>query len=243
MSAKTDLPRLGDEPLTVACVYRSGGRFYSTRYVEVLRNMVKRNLSLPHRFVCLTDVEDVPCERIPLVANWPGFYSKIELYRPGLFKGPVLYFDLDTVIHGSLDALAHKAMQSVFGCTSDPKGGHFNSSVVSFTADCSFVFEEFSKTGAWIQQWHHHVWFTLRRVGLDRLIALGSSYGDQGFTEASLRKHGVPVVHLDQALPDMITTYNYAGGARAEPTSAVCLMMGRPKPHEIVSGWVPRHWR
>jgi hypothetical protein len=242
MSTKTDLPRLGDEPLTVACVYRSGGRHYSTRYVEVLRNMVKRNLTLPHRFVCLTDIEDVPCERIPLVAGWPGFYSKIELYRPGLFKGPVLYFDLDTVIHGNIDALAHKATQSVFGCTSDPKGGHFNSSVVSFTVDCSPVFEDFQKTDAWIQRWHHHVWFTLRRVGLDGLIALGSSYGDQGFTEAALCKRNVPVVHLDTALPGMFSTFNYSAGAGAEPASSVCLMMGRPKPHELVSGWVPRHW-
>jgi hypothetical protein len=243
MSAKTDLPRLGDEPLTVACVYRSGGRHYSTRYVDVLRNMVKRNLTLPHRFVCLSDVEDVPCERIPLIANWPGFYSKIELYRPGLFKGPVLYFDLDTVIHGNIDALAHKAMQSTFGCTSDPKGGHFNSSVVSFTVDCSAVFEEFGKTGTWIQNWHHHVWFTLRRFGLDGLIALGSSYGDQGFTEASLQEHGVPIVHLDAALPGTFSIYNYGGATTSEPAGSVCLMMGRPKPHEISSGWVPQHWR
>src|SRR4051812_39102361 len=107
--AETTLPRapqltpLGDDPLTVACVYRSGGRQYSSRYVDVLQSMVARHLSLPHRFVCLTDVTDVGCERIPLETDWPGFYAKIELFRPGLFHGPVLYLDLDTVIHGSID--------------------------------------------------------------------------------------------------------------------------------------------
>ena len=248
MSAKTDLPRLGDEPLTVACVYRSGGQHYSTQYVEVLRNMVTRNLTLPHRFVCLSDV-DVPCERIPLVNDWPGFWSKIELYKPGRFKGPVLYFDLDTVIHGNIDALAVKAMESTFGCTSDPDGHHFNSSVVSFTVDCSFIYEAFGETGRWIQNYHHHVWFPLcrwrlfRPLGLRRFISLGSSYGDQGFTEAALQEHGVPVVHLDDAVPGMISVYDKRAPKTSEPPSSVCLMMGRPKPREIESGWVPQHWR
>jgi hypothetical protein len=116
--------RLGDDMLTVACVYRSGGKYYSTRYVERLRAMVERNLSLPHRFVCLTNETDVPCRRIPLVTDWPSYWSKIELFRPRLFKGPVLYFDLDTVIHGNIDDLARLASESAFGCVSDPKGGY-----------------------------------------------------------------------------------------------------------------------
>ena len=101
-SAASQYPRLGDAPLTVACVYRSGGKMYSTEYVRVLRDMVARNLTRPHRFVCLSDVE-VPCERIPLITDWPGFYAKIEIFRRGLFQGPVLYFDLDTIIHGSIE--------------------------------------------------------------------------------------------------------------------------------------------
>lgn len=234
---------LGDDILTVACVYRSGSKLYSRRYVEALLDMVRRNLSLPHRFVCLTDDLDVPCERIPLVTAWPGFFSKIELFRPGLFGGSVLYFDLDTVIHSNIDSLARLALEVPFGCVSDPQGGHMNSSVLSFTIDCSFIFDRFRQVGFLDRNIRSHVWFTLRRIGLERLINVGSSYGDQGFSEMCLQKAGVPIAHLDRELPGMFSTFNYTAGAAAEPAGSVCLLMGRPKPHEVETGWVNQYWR
>ena len=85
--------------LTIACVLRSGGDF-DAEYVERLRDGVAANLSLPHRFVCLSDIE-VPCERVALRHGWPGWWSKLELFEQ--LKGRVLYFDLDTVIAGSLN--------------------------------------------------------------------------------------------------------------------------------------------
>jgi hypothetical protein len=89
--------------ITVACVLRSGGD-YTAEDVERLRDGVAGNLTLPHRFVCLSDVP-VPCERIPLTSGWPGWWSKMELFRPDI-AGGLLFFDLDTVIAGNLDAIA-----------------------------------------------------------------------------------------------------------------------------------------
>ena len=235
--------RLGDDILTVACVYRTGGRLYSPRYVEVLRDMVQRNLSLPHRFVCLSDDPNVPCQRIPLITNWPGFYSKLELFRAGLFRGPVLYFDLDTVIHGLIDGLARLACELPFGCVSDPLGCHMNSSVQTFTVDCAHIFDRFHKTSVFDRHIRSHLWFVLRRAGLERLVAFGSSYGDQGFSEMCLNDAGVPITHVDHVLPDLFSTFNFTAGAATQPKGSVCLMMGRPKPHEVPAGWVERHWR
>ncbi len=88
--------------LTVACVLRSGG-IYDATWVARLKAGVARHLPhFQHRFVCLSDV-DVPCERIPLVHGWPGWWAKVELFR---LPGPVLYFDLDTAIVGSLSEIA-----------------------------------------------------------------------------------------------------------------------------------------
>lgn len=89
--------------ITVACVYWKGvfrGResIYSGEWVAKLKNMVARNLPMPHRFVCLSNVP-VSCERIHLLNDWRGWWSKIELFRPGLFDGDrVLYLDLDTIV-------------------------------------------------------------------------------------------------------------------------------------------------
>lgn len=230
------------QAVTIACVYRSGSRLYSPRYVGVLAAMLARNVTLPYRFVCLSDV-DVPCERIPLITDWAGFYSKIELFRPGLFAGPVLYLDLDTVIHGNIDALVERASEVEFGCVSDPLGGHMNSSVMAFTRDCSFVFHRFAKVGRLNRASRHHVWFTLRRIGLERRLNWGSSYGDQGFTEMCLGEAGIEIEHLDQRLPNLFSVFGYTAAARTEPQGSVCLMMGRPKPHEITHGWIKAHWR
>ncbi len=88
--------------ITVACVYWKGKfrgreRIYTTEWVERLRSMVARHLPMEHHFVCLSNVE-VPCDRIPFVNNWVGWWNKIELFRPGLFEGRTLYLDLDLVI-------------------------------------------------------------------------------------------------------------------------------------------------
>ena len=84
--------------LTVACVewgnYQGRGRDYVAR----LQAMAARHLSVPHRFVCLQ----------PNVPGLTGWWNKVELFRPGVFEGRVLYLDLDTVIVGNLDGLVQQ---------------------------------------------------------------------------------------------------------------------------------------
>jgi hypothetical protein len=45
----------------------------------------------------------VPCERIHLDTGLCGWWAKLELFR---LSGPILYFDLDTVITGDLTEIA-----------------------------------------------------------------------------------------------------------------------------------------
>ena len=68
--------------ITILCVLKSGG-VYDIEWVRKLRDGVSRNLSQEHRFVCLSDVP-VPCRRIPIEHHWPGWWSKIEMFKPGL---------------------------------------------------------------------------------------------------------------------------------------------------------------
>lgn len=89
--------------INVVCVLRSGGD-YDAEYVERLQKGVAEHLKKPHKFVCLSDF-DVPCRRIPLAYDWPGWWSKMELFRPDL-TGDLLFFDLDTVIVGDLKDIA-----------------------------------------------------------------------------------------------------------------------------------------
>ena len=100
---------LKTDRLIVACVYRSGkfrGRNYGREWVLRLRSMVSHNLTVPHQFVCLSDVSVQGVDVIPLQTNWPGWWSKIELFGPALLSARrVLYLDLDVIINGCLDEM------------------------------------------------------------------------------------------------------------------------------------------
>lgn len=97
--------------ITVACVWVRGNVPYSVDYVTRLRAMVSRHLVQPHRFVCLTDRPDhlpvdMAVERIAAPGRKVfGWWSKIELFRPGRFAGRVLYLDLDSLVVGALDPI------------------------------------------------------------------------------------------------------------------------------------------
>lgn len=90
--------------MRVICV--KWGLKYGPEWVLRLRNMVAKQLPIPHQFVCVTDdpVEGVEC--IPFISDLPGWWSKVELFYPGRFDGDNLYLDLDVVLTGSIEKLA-----------------------------------------------------------------------------------------------------------------------------------------
>lgn len=81
--------------LTVAVVNHGNYLGRGDHFVQTMQRMVARNLRQAHQFVCLKDEGDLP-----------GWWSKIELFRPGRFNGRVLFMDLDSVVVGPLDELA-----------------------------------------------------------------------------------------------------------------------------------------
>ena len=100
--------------LNVVCVLREGGKVgYTAEWVDKLQRGVQRNLTIPHRFVCLSDCP-VNCERIELVSGDYGFWSKMQLFQPGLLTGPTLYIDLDTVICGNIDQVVESVQDQNF---------------------------------------------------------------------------------------------------------------------------------
>lgn len=90
--------------MIVATVLKSGG-IYTPEWVHKLETAVWDHLPDFYEFVCLTDM-DVDCHKIPLRDELPGWWSKIELFRPGLFTERVLYLDLDTLVLGDMSELA-----------------------------------------------------------------------------------------------------------------------------------------
>lgn len=97
------------DKITVLCV-RFGNR-YGREYVERLRNMIARHLTVPYEFACLTDdqhpIAEVRTVYQPNAQYVRGWWHKIHMFDPSLpLAGRILYFDLDVVIHDNIDKLA-----------------------------------------------------------------------------------------------------------------------------------------
>ena len=92
------LPSDPNDPITVLCV-RFGNK-YGREYVERLRNMVARHLTVPYEFACLTDDQhDIAGVRkiYQPNANYArGWWHKVHMFDNNLhIKGRILYLDLD----------------------------------------------------------------------------------------------------------------------------------------------------
>ncbi len=104
-------------PPTVVLVLRSGGEFLPEHVRVLIAGIEKywQPIDQPPRLAVLTDMPvdqygllgHIGVEKIPLHHMYPGWWSKIELFRPDLARlGDILYFDLDTVVVGDLADIA-----------------------------------------------------------------------------------------------------------------------------------------
>jgi hypothetical protein len=100
--------------LTIACVLKSGGIYKPADVGILYRGIVRAGGADFDRFICLTDMEEGvkalglgEIETIKLAHNWPGWWSKMELFRDVFEEGDrIIYFDLDTLCLGNLADIA-----------------------------------------------------------------------------------------------------------------------------------------
>lgn len=130
--------------ITIVCVLRAGGKVgYDATWVDKLYNMVKRNTTIPFKFVCLTDVP-INHNSIPLLPVGSGYWAKMQLFRSGLFAGPTLYLDLDTIVAGSLNPIIEILMaQDKFVMWQDPDYKISSSAIMYWSGDQSYIFDTY----------------------------------------------------------------------------------------------------
>lgn len=200
--------------LTVACVLKSGG-IYDHVWVMRLQAMVAQHLLTPHRFVCLSDTW-VPCERIPLEHGWPGWWSKVELFK---LSGPVLFLDLDTAVVGDMSDITAHAMRSHFTMLQDFYApNHFGSGVMSWGGEPPALL---------------YAAFAFAPEVMMR--ATRARMGDQAFIEETYGK--ARIGRWQDAVPGQIVSYKVhcRGGVIPAGARLVCLH-GQPKFRDMPFG-------
>lgn len=206
--------------LHVVCI--KAGPKYGPDYPNILFDMVRRNLGEGYggSFTCFTEDPaglDEGIEVRPLPVSLPGWWSKLGLFQPDLFPegDRVLFFDLDTVITGRIDALCdYDGPFAILRDAFRPDG--LQSSVM-----------------AWRSGEGHEIWQTYLEAGLPTDVP----GGDQAWVERTRMN----AVRLQDAFPSMFVSYKYLLSPPVK--ESVVIFHGDPRPHEVLTGWVPMVWK
>jgi hypothetical protein len=211
--------------LTVLCL--KWGPRYGPEYVNNLQGMVARNLTMPHRFLCITDDPvGVECETRPMAVDVPTFWGKVEAFSHPV-PGRILVCDLDTVIVGNIDGFA--SYDGPF-CVTRPfieRGGGVNSGLMSIAADFG-----------------RHIW---ERFAADPEAAIARTYderdppwnyGDQRWIEMNVET----VDYWQELLPGQLRSYKRECRPVLPPDTRIVAFHGHPDPHEATEPWVLEHW-
>jgi hypothetical protein len=237
--------------LKVVCV--KWGDKFPPHYANRLYNMVKRNLSLPYRFVCLTDDEEglIPdMDIIKFRQNFEYCWTKIELFRPDVFLEDdlCLYLDLDVVVTDHIDELvtihSEKKFVGLYDWYSPRRRPHYNSSVMRFCGNnltyiySSLVEKLKNGTVRWEREFDAYLgsndkvvlWEGEERYGSDQEWISAHVY-----SKKEIKAHSFP--------KKWIRSYKKHGRKRLPKNCKIMVFHGFPKPHEVENGYVKEHWQ
>lgn len=191
----------------VVCVYKSGGD-YSLEYVRRLGESVKKYSNKP--FVCLSDIQKAAdlCDLlIPLQNNWPGWWSKLELF---IHLKSALYFDLDTVLNGSIQDLCDYPHKFTMLKDFNSRNTRPTSGIMAWNGDYTYLADEFDMSR----------------------VSKYSRYGDQAYISDYLKFNP----DLFQLLfPVKFASFKWSSVDDKKLADVICYH-GKPRPHQ--TGWI-----
>ena len=202
------------------------GDQYPLKYVDRLWRMVKRNLTLPHRFICITEHQIEGWTHRPF-CDYPGWWGKVSLFKPGVAAGPSLWLDLDVVITGSLDDLVTRysgcELAMPWNWAKSGHGGCQSSVMVWKGNSAQQIWDEFDPA------WAH--WPPINRSGV--------LWGDQEWITHLRDKGRLNVTQID---PPLVQSYKYHCQNGVPDDCRVVVFHGEPKPSDVGDAWVKATW-
>jgi hypothetical protein len=227
---------------TVACVLRAS-RDFRPEYVVRLYEAVREHWTGDLDFLCLTDtpIGDPRIREQALQYDWPGFWSKLEFFRPDI-RGDLLTFDLDTMIVGSLEGIQANTRHAMLRRLKRQNSHQLASGMM--------FLPEAVRPPIW-QHWIRDPALFMRAYKFGGTH--GRPGGDQGFLQQTWERWGLRpqsdptfdynewnrlgIARWQELYPGQIWSYKYQIAKRGHvpPDARVVLFHGSPRPHEI--GW------
>lgn len=230
--------------ITVLCV-RFGNK-YNIEYVEKLRNMVSRNLTIKYEFVCLTD-DPTPIKNVRLIVQKNAGYSrgwwhKLHMFDPYLpILGRILYFDLDVVICNNIDKLAKYEIDKFVGIRDfnrkfHPNWNSLNSSILAWNHRSQrSIWEKFKENPATAMRLHGDqdwIW----RLSKDNIVF---------FPDEWIQSYKWEIRKRDELtmIKGKRNFKNWNNNLIISPACSVAVFHGDPNPSDIKDKFVLDNWQ
>jgi hypothetical protein len=234
-------------PVDCACVIY--GSAYDWTYVERLYNMLNRHITVGIRLHVYTEADrTVPEPMIkheltewPLVQSRRAWWYKMQLFNPVHHAGPLLYFDLDTVIVRNIDWIWQSPV-TYFWAVRDFKY-LWRTNHVGLNSSIMW----------WDTRHYRHIWDTFLQQ--DLAIMMKKYHGDQDYISAVIPQNQRRFFDQNQVQSwrwqCLDGGYNFAkrrhqtagSGTVLSDRTSVMIFHGNPKPSTITDPVVIAHWR
>ncbi|HEU0118112.1 MAG TPA: 6-hydroxymethylpterin diphosphokinase MptE-like protein, partial [Alphaproteobacteria bacterium] len=208
---------------TVHFVAVKWGTKYSADYVNILFDMVKRNLpkGFGYRFTCFTEDATGLDEGIdiqPLPEGVIGWWNKLYLFKKRLFdEGErIVFLDLDTAITGNIgDIASYKGEFATLRDFYRPRG--LQSSIM-----------------LWRSGFGNHIWDMFLTANKPDIEG-----GDQAWIERVNPNADI----LQDLFPGAFASFKERGQIEPPPGTKIVCFHGDPRPHQVKDNWVERVWK
>lgn len=121
-------------------VLKTGGE-YKPEHVLRIKKMLEMYVKCPARFVCYTDLPAIEgVETRPLLHDWPGWWSKIEIFRDAEES---FYIDLDMTVQGDITDMVMIDRNFVALRNLSERIGGIGSAMMKWKGDFSHLYETF----------------------------------------------------------------------------------------------------
>ena len=234
-------------PIDCACVIH--GTAYSWTYVERLYNMLNRHITTGIRLHVYTEADrPVPEPMIKHeLTTWPipspkrSWWYKIQLFNPAHHAGPLLYFDLDTVIVGNIDWIWQQPPEYFWAIRDfkylwTPNHTGINSSVMW-----------------WNTRHYQNLWNTF--IQQDLATTMQKYRGDQDYISATIPENQRRFFDITRVQSwrwqCLDGGYNFhkrqhqtpGTGTYVADSTSIMVFHGNPKPDQITDQTVLAHWQ
>lgn len=224
------------------------GSKYSSDYVNKLRNMVTRNLTIDFEFVCFTENatgidKDIRIEPLPITNNIQGWWYKPFFFNPDLpLQGTILFLDLDLIIFRNIDNLFSYKQDKFciirdFNRYASKNYQKFNSSVFRLnTGNHSNVYNEFIKNPLQISKKFHGDQDWIKQC-------ITSNY--EFWPDDWIQSYKWEMRNKPQMARDKHGRKNFVspGEPMIKSDTSVAVFHGDPNPDVCPDKWVVDNWR